>query len=265
MKPFTDKAVHESILGFEVRADGLASCIAEMDSSLGRDETTPCRWLACINPHSYVLTKHDAAFACALRAADWLIPDGVGIVVASKLQRGTIRHRVTGSDIFMGLMPKLDQRGRRVFFLGSSPATLDAIRARVSRDFPAVQIAGMYSPPYKETFSQEETDAMVNMINASQVDVLWVGLTSPKQDLWLHENHQRLQVKFAAGIGAVFDFYANKVKRSSPVFQRLGLEWLPRLLREPRRLWRRTFISAPLFMWDALTASQHPAPPPRKH
>lgn len=257
MKPVTDKAMHESILGFDVWAGGLSSCLDDIVTSLLPQRQAPsCRWLACINPHSYVLAKRGEKFAHALRAADWLIPDGIGIVLASRHQGGAIRERVTGSDIFLGLMPKLNQRASRVFFLGSSQDTLDAIRARLALDFPSVKVVGMYSPPYTESFSQEESDAMITMVNASRPDVLWVGLTSPKQDLWLHENHQRLQVGFAAGIGAVFDFYANTVRRSAPIFQRLGLEWLPRLIREPRRLWRRMLVSAPLFMWDVLMTSQ---------
>lgn len=260
MKPETNNASNEVILGFEVWATGLSSCIEDIATKLMTErKARSCHWLACINPHSYVLAKHNDRFTRALHAADWLIPDGVGIVLASRHLGGSIKDRVTGSDIFLGLMPKLNQCGGRVFFLGSSQDTLNAIRARVALDFPSVEIVGMYSPPYTEAFSQEESDAMIAMVNAASADVLWVGLTSPKQDLWLHENHHRLQVGFAAGIGAVFDFYANTVKRSSPIFQRLGLEWLPRLLREPRRLWRRMFVSAPIFVWDVLNAPQRPA------
>lgn len=265
MKPVTDKGSHESILGFDVWAGGLSACINDIVTRLRTEGQAPsCHWLACINPHSYALTKHNEKFAQALRAADWLIPDGIGIVLASRHQGGAIKARVTGSDIFQGLMSELNQRAGRVFFLGSSQATLDAIRARLALDFPSVKVVGMYSPPYTESFSPEESDAMITMVNAARPDVLWVGLTSPKQDLWLHEHHQHLCVGFAAGIGAVFDFYANTVKRSAPIFQRLGLEWLPRLLREPRRLWRRMFISAPLFMWDVLKTAPSEAAPKGK-
>ena len=93
---------------------------------------------------------------------------------------------------------------------------------------------------------------MVTAVNAAAPDVLWVGMTAPKQEKWILENHARLNVKFAAAIGAVFDFYTGKVKRSHPVFQRLGLEWLPRLIQQPRRLWRRMFVSAPIFIWHVL-------------
>jgi N-acetylglucosaminyldiphosphoundecaprenol N-acetyl-beta-D-mannosaminyltransferase len=83
--------------------------------------------------------------------------------------------------------------------------------------------------------------------------VLWVGMTAPKQESWIHQLRERLDVRFAAAIGAVFDFYIGRIKRSPPAFQTLGLEWLPRLVQEPRRLWRRMFVSAPIFMWHAVT------------
>jgi N-acetylglucosaminyldiphosphoundecaprenol N-acetyl-beta-D-mannosaminyltransferase len=89
---------------------------------------------------------------------------------------------------------------------------------------------------------------MIEAVNSAKPDVLWVGMTAPKQEKWIANNISRLNVRFIGAIGAVFDFYAGKVKRSKPVFQRLGLEWLPRLINEPKRLWRRTFVSAPIFI-----------------
>jgi N-acetylglucosaminyldiphosphoundecaprenol N-acetyl-beta-D-mannosaminyltransferase len=192
----------------------------------------------------------DSLFSRTLREVDWLIPDGVGIVFASRLLRGNIHERVTGSDIFRGIHEQLDRAGGgSVFFLGSSEETLATIQGRMARDFRNVRVVGSCSPPFKASFSAEDTEKMIATINAAAPDVLWIGMTSPKQDVWLHQNRQRLKVKFAAGVGAVFDFYSGRVKRSHPVFQRLGIEWLPRLLQEPRRLWRRMLISAPVFLW----------------
>jgi N-acetylglucosaminyldiphosphoundecaprenol N-acetyl-beta-D-mannosaminyltransferase len=113
-------------------------------------------------------------------------------------------------------------------------------------------VAGTYSPPFKPTYSAAELDKMVAVINTSNADVLWVGMTAPKQEKFIYQNKDRLNVRFAAAIGAVFDFYAGNVKRSSPNFQRIGLEWLPRLLQEPGRLWRRMVVSAPIFLYHVL-------------
>lgn len=118
----------------------------------------------------------------------------------------------------------------------------------MARDYSNVRVAGTYSPPFKPTYSDEEMNEMISAVNAAAPDVLWVGMTAPKQEKWIFENRARLNVKFAGAIGAVFDFYTGRVKRAHPMFQRLGLEWLPRLVQQPTRLWRRMFVSAPIFM-----------------
>ncbi len=244
----------EDIAGYAVGTQGVAACVAEVSAwvrQAGPD--APCRWLACMNPHSYVLAMDDAAFERALRAADWLIPDGAGIVLAAVLLGGGIRERVTGSDIFREVQEALDRSGGfSVFFLGATEATLGEIRCRVAQDYPHLRIAGTYSPPFKAEFSPADDRAMLTAINAARPDVLWVGLSAPKQEKWLHRHQGELNVRFAAGVGAVFDFYSERVRRSHPVFQGLGLEWLPRLLRQPRRLWRRMGVSAPIFVWQVV-------------
>jgi len=271
----------EGLLGYAVRANGLAACLDEIESRLwldqpvkghlksphpgplpveeGMNPSLPSRlsgmrpgcgaWLACLNPHSVVRAGKDPAFKRALWAADWLIPDGAGIVLASRWLGGRITRRVTGSDVFQGLNERMNARGGlSCFFLGSNEETLETIRARMARDYPNVRVAGTYSPPYRDEFSPEESAAMLAAIAAAQPDVLWVGMTAPKQEKWLHQHQERLAVPFAAAVGAVFDFYSGNVKRSHPFFLRYGLEWLPRLLREPRRLWRRNLVSTPLFL-----------------
>jgi N-acetylglucosaminyldiphosphoundecaprenol N-acetyl-beta-D-mannosaminyltransferase len=251
--PALSSSVTEPILGYAVERRPAAVCVADMASWAVRGDA--CRWLACLNPHSYVVARDDAAFAESLRAAHWLVPDGQGIVLASRWLGGAIRERLTGSDVFSGVMRELNRMGgASVFFLGSTEATLAAIRARAARDYPSVRIAGAYSPPFKAAFSEDDIAAMIDAINAAAPDVLWVGMTAPKQEKWLHAVAPRLKVRFAAAIGAVFDFYAGRVRRSHPGFQRLGLEWLPRLLREPRRLWRRNFVSTPVFLACLLRA-----------
>jgi len=210
-------------------------------------------WLACINPHSVRMAMADPAAEDALRTVDMLIPDGIGIVLASRILGGSIRERITGSDIFRELSHRLNVRGNAsYFFLGSTVGTLEAIKSRLVREYPKIRFAGGYSPPFAEIFSDDENRAMLEAINATQPDVLWVGMTAPKQEKWIYQNKEELNVKFIGAVGAVFDFYAGNVKRSHPWFLDHGLEWLPRLLQEPRRLWQRTFVSAPVFFWQVL-------------
>lgn len=241
----------ENILGYSVDTRGLDRCVAEAMNWI--ESGNGARWLACINPHAYAVALDDRSYSDALHGADWLIPDGVGIVIASRLLKGRIRDRVTGSDVFWSIQEEMNRKGGfKVFFLGSTERTLKSIRERVSADFPRLQVVGTYSPPFTTAYSQGEIDYMVALVNATSPDVLWVGMTAPKQEKWICANHARLNVKFIGAVGAVFDFYSGQIRRSHPVFQKLGLEWLPRLLQEPRRLWRRMLISAPIFTWHVL-------------
>lgn len=213
----------------------------------------PCRYLACANPHSLVVAQKDPAFHQALMAADLLVPDGVGMIVASRMLGGTIRHRVTGTDIFMGLHRELNRLGgHSVFFLGSSEDNLARIKTKMKNRFPNIHIAGAYSPPFKPAFTKADNQRMVDAVNQARPDALWVGMTAPKQEKWTHRHRDQLDVKFIGPVGAVFDFFTDQVKRSHPVFLQTGLEWLPRLLRQPGRLYERTLVSAPLFLLAVL-------------
>ena len=204
-----------------------------------------------INPHSYVTAKSDALFEEALRASDILLPDGSGIVLAARQINGVHIRKIAGSDLHIHLLGELEKSGGSVFYMGASQRTLDAIAARIAGEYPNVRV-GSYSPPFKPEFSAQENAAIVAEVNAFGPDVLFIGMTAPKQEKWLHAHKEHLDFKIAASIGAVFDFYAGTVKRPSPFWINLHLEWLPRLVKEPRRLWRRNFVSTPLFLRDML-------------
>lgn len=238
----------EVILGYAVAAERLEQCIDSITEWIRHGRA--CRWLACFNPHSYVEATKRKDFFVALRNADWLVPDGAGIVLASRVMNGEIRERITGSDVFREVHRRLnDSGGASVFLLGATEETIDIVGRKLEREFKNIRVVGAYSPPFKPVFSDEDNEKMLSSVNMAHADILWVGLSAPKQELWIRQNRERLNVRFAAAVGAVFDFYSGKIVRSSPLFQRLGLEWLPRLLQEPRRLWTRMFISAPIFLW----------------
>jgi N-acetylglucosaminyldiphosphoundecaprenol N-acetyl-beta-D-mannosaminyltransferase len=237
----------ENVLGYSIYANDRWACVDDIFKRI----TNGCEktWLACLNPHSYVVALKDKLFKKALNNVNWLVPDGIGIVYASKTLGGGISERITGSDIYFGLLERMNKCGNMsVFFLGSTEETLAVIRERIAIEYSNIYLAGTYSPPYKDNYTEEELSEMIEAVNSVKPDVLWVGMTAPKQEKWIANNISRLNVRFIGAIGAVFDFYAGKVKRSKPVFQRLGLEWLPRLINEPKRLWRRTFVSAPIFI-----------------
>ena len=241
----------ENILGYDINSLSIDTCVDRIFQSLRNGKRT---WLACFNPHSYAMTLKDEMFSRALRAADWLVPDGAGVVLASRLLGGAIQDRVTGSDVFADLHKRLNAAGdMSVFFLGATEETLALIRQRMARDYPNIKVAGTYSPPFEDVYSSAEIDEMIKAVNTADPDVLWVGMSAPKQEKWIYLNKDKLDVKFIGAVGAVFDFYSGNIRRDKDSwFVNHGLEWLPRLIQEPLRLWQRMFVSAPVFVWHVV-------------
>jgi N-acetylglucosaminyldiphosphoundecaprenol N-acetyl-beta-D-mannosaminyltransferase len=202
-----------------------------------------------INPHSYITAKNDAYFKEALQKSDLLIPDGSGIVLAAKqIYKANIK-KIAGTDLHYFLLGKINEQSGKIFYMGASQNTLDKIEERIHKEYPNILVQS-YSPPFKPEFSKEDNDIIVSKINAFCPDVLFIGMTAPKQEKWLHEHKKQLHFKVASSIGAVFDFFAGTVERPSQFWLDLHLEWLPRLLKEPKRLWRRNFVSTPLFLLE---------------
>ena len=204
-----------------------------------------------INAFSYDNARKDVLFSEALQKGDVLIPDGISIVKACRFlnAKSQPKERIAGWDLFVYEMEKLNRVGGKVMFLGSSDAVLNLIRRRVAEKYPKIEV-DTYSPPYKPVFSDEDNEAMISAINHSNPDLLWIGMTAPKQEKWAYTHLDRLDVHCHIGtIGAVFDFFAGTVKRAPERWQRAGLEWLYRLLSEPRRMWRRYFIGNAKFIY----------------
>lgn len=204
-----------------------------------------------INAFSYDNARKDAMFSEALQKGGVLIPDGISIVKACRFlnAKSQPKERIAGWDLFVFEMEKLNRVGGKVMFLGSSDAVLKLIRQRVAEKYPKIEV-DTYSPPYKPEFSDEDNEAMISAINHSNPDLLWIGMTAPKQEKWAYKYLDRLEVHCHIGtIGAVFDFFAGTVKRAPECWQKAGMEWLYRLLSEPRRMWRRYFIGNAKFLY----------------
>ena len=216
------------------------------------------RLINTINAHSYNVAQNDPLFAQALAGGDYLIPDGASIVKACRWLKAKSqpRERIAGWDLFEHEMQRLESRaadgGRRrsVMFMGSSERVLQLIRERAAHDYPHLDVT-VYSPPYKPEFSDDDNRAIVSAINAARPDLLWIGMTAPKQEKWTYAHWAELDIDCHVGtIGAVFDFYAGTARRAPLWWQQHSLEWLYRLVKEPRRLWRRYVIGNPLFLWN---------------
>lgn len=202
-----------------------------------------------LNSHSYIVAKDDSQFQQALLESDLLLPDGSGIVLAAKVIKSQSITKIAGADLHRHLLEKINKIGGKVFYLGASDNTLHKISEKIKTEFPNIKMQ-CFSPPYKESFTQQENQEMQTAINEFSPDALFVGMTAPKQEKWLHENSSNLNFKVASSIGAVFDFYAGTVKRPSQFWINLHLEWLIRLISEPKRLWKRNFVSSSLFLRD---------------
>ncbi|WP_278779174.1 WecB/TagA/CpsF family glycosyltransferase [Leyella stercorea] len=244
-----------------------------------------------INAHSYNTARKDELFAEALTNGDVLIPDGVSIVKACRWikAKSLPKERIAGWDLFSFEMENLERKQcgmlnvecgannssldnsqsaladnpkfkiqnsefrspqRTVMFMGSSQKVLDLIVKRAAKVYPHLKVA-TYSPPYKPEFSEEENKAIIDAINTADPDLLWIGMTAPKQEKWTYSHWDELNIHCHVGtIGAVFDFFAGTVERAPIWWQRHGLEWLYRLLKEPKRMWRRYIIGNALFLFN---------------
>lgn len=194
-----------------------------------------------INAHSYNTALKDVFFAEALMKGDALIPDGASIVMACQKLKAKSQptERIAGWDLFTMEMERLNQKGGTCFFMGSSEKVLNLIREKAKTVYPNIRIE-TYSPPYKPEFSEEENRAIIEAINRANPDLLWIGMTAPKQEKWAYRHWDELDIHCHCGtIGAVFDFFAGTMERAPLWWQEHSLEWLYRLMKKPRRMWRR--------------------------
>jgi N-acetylglucosaminyldiphosphoundecaprenol N-acetyl-beta-D-mannosaminyltransferase len=207
-----------------------------------------------INAHSYNVARKDDLFAEALTKGDYLIPDGMSVVKACKWlhAKSQPKERIAGADLFEFEMNKLNEKGGTVMFMGSSEKTLAKIVQQAARVYPNLKVV-TYSPPYKPEFNDEDNKDIINAINTANPDLLWIGMTAPKQEKWTYSHWNDLHIHCHVGtIGAVFDFFAGNTKRAPQWWQEHGLEWLYRLIKEPRRMWRRYIIGNTVFLWHML-------------
>lgn len=213
-----------------------------------------------INAHSFNVAQKDSLFAEALTKGDYLIPDGASIIKACKLLKAKSqpKERIAGWDLFAFEMQKLNEKGEmrneklKVMFMGSSEKVLGKIREKAAVDYPHLEVV-TYSPPYKPEFSDEDNAAIIKAINDADPDLLWIGMTAPKQEKWTYQHWRELNIHCHVGtIGAVFDFYAGTAQRAPKWWQENSLEWLYRLIKEPKRMWRRYVIGNPLFLWNVM-------------
>ncbi len=204
--------------------------------------------ISTINQYSFCIAEKDANFKRALQESEILLPDGDGVVFAERLLTGKKIRKVSGTDLHLHLLAVLNKKKGRCFYLGSSSATLDKIGEKLKKEFPNIEVA-FYAPPFRLNFTNEDSNQMISAINTFKPDVLFIGLTAPKQEKWANKHKSQIDANIICCIGAVFDFYAETVKRPGQLWIDMHLEWFGRFLNEPKRMWRRYIYYGPVYLF----------------
>lgn len=201
-----------------------------------------------INAYSWVMADQDLEFRKSLINSDYLLPDGIAIVWALRFLKKEKIQKIAGADLHDMVLKTLNKVHGKCFYLGASESTLQKIKKRLSIEYPNIVIE-TFSPPFKPVFSVEDNMEMIKRINDFAPDALFVGMTAPKQEKWIMQNIDEITSHIVCGIGAVFDFYAGTKNRPPMWMINCGLEWLGRLISDPKRLWKRYIIYNPVFIW----------------
>lgn len=237
------------ILGVPTDCIDLAAALDWVEKRIGNglpDEGRKPSAVIAVNPEKVIKAQSDPFLLELLRGAGLLIPDGIGVVFAARLLRLGKMKRVPGSELMPAICQRAAQKGYRIYLFGGSPevnqATGEVLRAR----YPGLRIAGAQHGYLKE----EQMGELIDRINASEAEILFVALGSPKQEIWMARYLPQLSVKVCQGVGGTFDVLSGRVKRAPLLFRKIHLEWLYRLLSQPKRLIRQTAL--PKFAWSVL-------------
>lgn len=242
--------IHESsdVLGVQVSAINMQMAL---DTIAGWIATRSRQYVCVTGVHGVMEAQRDPSLLRIHNRAGMVTPDGMPLVWLSRLRGHRHVERVYGPDLMLECCRLSEAKGFRHFFYGGAHGVVEVLIARMLERFPALDVVGSYCPPFR-ALSPEEDAEVVRRINRSGADIVWVGLSTPKQEHWMAEHVGRLEAPVIVGVGAAFDFNAG-LKRQAPRWvQRGGLEWLFRVLCEPRRLWRRYLTNNPQFVWRLL-------------
>ena len=200
------------------------------------------------NVDHIVRLKKDKEFKKIYENADLVLADGMPLVIASKLFKKPLKEKVSGSDLFVKMCEKFSEKEYRMFFLGGLEGVALKASENIKNKYPNIHIVGTYSPPFGFENDEEETKNIISMIKEKNVDILFVGLGSPKQEKWIYDNKSEYDVPVSLAIGASFDFVAGTVKRAPKWISNIGMEWFYRFCKEPKRLFKRYFVDDSYFI-----------------
>ncbi len=238
-KPDTTK-----ILGVDISVTNMRDIVSYIVASL---YDLKGKYICLTNVHTTVMAHKDSDYRRVQNEAYMALPDGRPLHYVQKRRGFSQAGQVAGPDLMPALFEATENTNIKHYFYGSSPQTIAALEKNLREKYPNLQIVGMESPPYR-TLTETEDDEAIARINLSGADILWVGLGAPKQEIWMHEHREKIRA-LMLGVGAGFDFHAGTVRRAPRWMQVCYLEWLYRLLQDPKRLWRRYFVTNATFIF----------------
>lgn len=237
-----------NVLGVGISVLNLKTALAAVAEAVQRR----CKGYICITGvHGVMEAQDDGEFRKLLNQAFLCTPDGMPMVWLGRWHGHKEMRRVYGPDFMLEVCAWSQRRGCRHFFYGGAPGVAESLRERLTARFPELQVEGCYTPPFRPLTTDEKV-ALQNQIRAVRPDIMWVGLSTPKQEKFMAEYLSQLDVTLMIGVGAAFDFHAGRVKQAPPWVQRSGLEWFYRMCSEPRRLAGRYLRNNPRFVWKIL-------------
>lgn len=235
------------------RVDVLGVGVSTVDQTMALDEIT--RWIdtgerhyVCVTGvHGVMESQRDPELKAVHNASGLTVPDGMPMVWAGHRAGADWMDRVYGPDLMLGVLERAAERGWSSFLYGGKEGVPELLARKLAERIPGVKIAGSYSPPFRPLTETEDAE-IVDRVNDSGAELVWVGLSTPKQERWMAAHRERLNAPALFGVGAAFDFHAGLVPQAPPWMQRNGLEWFFRLTKEPRRLWRRYLVNNPAYL-----------------
>ncbi len=245
-----------NILGVGVSALNMQTALKQTEALLDRDG--PVRggevvrggaaYVCVTGVHGIMEAQSDKEFQQILNRSFLTTPDGMPTVWLGRLHGFKHMSRVYGPDYMLGLCERSVARGYRHFLYGGKEGVAEQLRAELIRRFPGLKIVGTYTPPFRPLNTDEEEE-LRKQLETSQADVLWCGLSTPKQERFMAAYQHRLPVKLMVGVGAAFDLLSGNLSEAPDWMKKAGLQWLYRLIKEPKRLWRRYLLNNPRFTW----------------
>jgi N-acetylglucosaminyldiphosphoundecaprenol N-acetyl-beta-D-mannosaminyltransferase len=234
-----------NILGVGVSVLRMEMALQTIDGWISRRES---QYVCVTGVHGVMESWRNEELRRVHNSAGLVTPDGMPLVWMSRLMGFRRAERVYGPDLMLAVCERSASRGHSQFFYGGAPGVGEELASRLQSRFSGLQVAGVYSPPFR-ALTPDEDRAVIERINTAAPDIVWVGIGTPKQERWMSAHRRALRAPVLIGVGAAFDFHAGLKRQAPRWMQKSGLEWLFRLASEPGRLWRRYLVNNPWFLW----------------